>query len=108
MIPDPPILLTPWTPWPHRNLVKNAHLPGVYLLAQRDAAPPPHVDPLSQDIIYIGETTEGSLTRRWQQFHRIAYPSNPGASQYQEGINISIHGLIIVALSPSFTSFSFP
>lgn len=78
MTPDLPILFTPWAPWPHRDLVKNAHLPGVYLLAQRDTAPPPRVDPLSQDIIYIGETTEGSLTGRWQQFHRAAFQGKPG------------------------------
>ena len=80
MIKEPAITFAPWTNWPDRNLVKNAHLPGVYLLALFDSAPPRAVDPLSQDLVYIGETTDGSLMHRWQQFHRAAFEGKPGHS----------------------------
>ncbi len=80
MIKEPAISFTPWTRWADRNLVKNAHLPGVYLLAHWDDGPPSRVDPLSQEIVCIGETTEGSLMGRWQQFNRAAFEGKPGHS----------------------------
>lgn len=80
MIKEPPITFTPWTAWPDRNLVKNAHLPGVYLLALFDDAPPRGADPRSHDLVYIGETTDNSLMHRWQQFHRAAFEGKPGHS----------------------------
>src|SRR5215210_2804136 len=80
MIREQVMSFAPWTRWADRNLVKNAHLPGVYLLAHWDAAPPSRVDPLSQEIVYIGETTDQSLMGRWQQFHRAAFEGKPGHS----------------------------
>jgi hypothetical protein len=78
---EPPITFTPWTPWEDRNLLKNAHLPGVYLLAlveAGDTAPRTPVDPLSTDIVYIGEAADQTLRGRWQQFHRAAFEGKPG------------------------------
>jgi hypothetical protein len=83
MTKDPPITFTPWTIWADRNTLKNAHLPGVYLLARfddRDGGPPAQVDPLSADIVYIGEAADQSLMGRWQQFHRAAFEGKPGHS----------------------------
>lgn len=80
VLKEPAITFTPWTSWADRNLVRNAHLPGIYLLALFDAAPPRSVDPLSRDLVYIGETTDGSLLHRWQQFHRAAFQGKPGHS----------------------------
>ncbi|MEA2575315.1 MAG: hypothetical protein QOH93_2613 [Chloroflexia bacterium] len=80
MIKEPLITFTPWTSWPDRNLVKNAHLPGVYLLALFDDVPPRAADPLSRDLVYIGETADNSLMHRWQQFHRAAFEGKPGHS----------------------------
>jgi hypothetical protein len=75
---EPPVRFELWVPWREREQIKNAHLPGVYLLAHWTGAPPREVDPLAQEIIYIGETTEGSLLGRWQQFHRAAFEGKPG------------------------------
>jgi hypothetical protein len=80
MTKEPTIAFTPWTAWPDRNLLKNAHLPGVYLLALFDGVPPRDADPLSHDLVYIGATAEGSLMHRWQQFHRAAFEGKPGHS----------------------------
>jgi len=83
MTKDPPITFTPWTAWANRNTIKNAHLPGVYLLARfdgGDAGPPAQVDPLAEDIVYVGEAADQSLMGRWQQFHRAAFEGKPGHS----------------------------
>jgi hypothetical protein len=74
----PPVSFTPWTPWHSRNTIRNAHLPGIYLLAHWDAGPPSHVDSQAQAIVYIGETTDQSLLGRWQQFHRAVFDGKPG------------------------------
>jgi len=78
MTKPPAVSFTPWTPWQNRSLVRNAHLPGVYLLAHWDAGPPSAVDPQAQAIVYVGETTDQSLLGRWQQFHRAAFEGKPG------------------------------
>ena len=78
MTNEPPIRFTPWTHWPERNRAKNAHLPGVYLIARWEVAPPDKVDALAQAIVYVGEITEGSLMGRWQQFARAAFEGKPG------------------------------
>jgi hypothetical protein len=80
VIKEPPITFTPWTAWPDRKLVKNAHLPGVYLLALFDDAPPRNADSISRELVYIGATADNSLMHRWQQFHRAAFEGKPGHS----------------------------
>ena len=55
-------------------------MPGVYLLARFDAGPPAPTEPLSTDIVYIGEAADQSLMGRWQQFHRAAFEGKPGHS----------------------------
>jgi hypothetical protein len=76
-VKEPTVSFTPWAPWAERNAVKNAHLPGVYLLAHCNG-PPGRVDPLDYDIVYISSVTESSLMGRWQQFHRAAFEGKPG------------------------------
>ncbi|MFL5732837.1 MAG: hypothetical protein ACJ78Q_06515 [Chloroflexia bacterium] len=83
MTREPPIIFTSWTRWADHNQLKNAHLPGVYLLARFDDAETPpseRADPSSGDIVYIGEVVDQSLMGRWQQFHRAAFEGKPGHS----------------------------
>src|SRR4051812_39897919 len=79
-MPDPPIRFSPWTPWPTRQSIPNAHLPGVYLLARFDQPPLRRVDPLDAALVYIGEVSDSSLLGRWQQFQRAAFAGTPGHS----------------------------
>jgi len=103
MLKDPPIHFSPWTPWEERNLLKNAHLPGVYLLLHREGGPPSRVVPLDRDIIYIGETTDGSLVGRWQQFNRAAFQGRHGHSgglRYRETFGDEGEWLYVAAFVP--------
>lgn len=103
LLKEPPISFSPWTRWAERGAVKNAHLPGVYLLALFDEPPPRQVDPLLEDIIYVGETTEGSLLGRWQQFNRAAFEGKPGHSGgliYHETFGDTGENLYVAAFIP--------
>jgi hypothetical protein len=77
---EPKPIFTPWAHWSERGTVRNAHLPGVYLLAHWEHGPPGSIDPQAKMIAYIGEVTDSSLLGRWQQFHRAAFEGKPGHS----------------------------
>lgn len=104
---QPAISFTPWLPWDERNLVKNAHLPGIYLLAHWDYRAPSAVDPLARAIVYIGETTDSSLMGRWQQFHRAAFEGKPGHSggiAYNSSFGDGGETLYVAAFAPQSLS----
>lgn len=69
-----------WTPWAARFDVKGRECPGVYLMGRFDSTPPSIVEPISARVIYIGETCQQSLTKRWYQFHRSAFERKGGHS----------------------------
>jgi hypothetical protein len=69
-----------WTPWANRYAIENCQRPGVYLLGRFDTSPPGIVDPLSNCIVYIGETCSQGLENRWYQFARSAFQRKAGHS----------------------------
>ena len=69
-----------WTTWVQRHEIDLADAPGVYLLGRFDRPPPPEVNPLDQRVLYIGETAQQSLRRRWYQFERSAFQGKSGHS----------------------------
>src|SRR5437879_933083 len=62
-----------WTPWVDRDSIDDRGHPGVYLLGRFEASPPALVDSLAESILYIGETCDPTLAKRWYQFHRSAF-----------------------------------
>jgi len=70
-LPEDPVF-TDWVPWAKRNSIPGTDAPGVYVLAHFDSSPPKPSDPLSQDLVYIGETSGQTLRVRWRQFHTSA------------------------------------
>jgi hypothetical protein len=70
----------PWTRWSGRSSVANIEWPGVYLLARFRSLPPPEVDPLDANIVYVGETVSQTLSSRWWQFNRSAFEWKNGHS----------------------------
>jgi hypothetical protein len=46
------------------------------------------VDPLVQEVVYIGETCDRSLRQRWKEFHRSAFD---GKKEHSGGV--TYHGL---------------
>ena len=100
---DPPVSFSAWTHWSERNGVKNAHLPGVYMLAQWEEGPPGQVDPISQQIVYIGEMSDNSLMGRWQQFNRAAFEGKPGHTggvAYRDAFGDEGETLFVAAFVP--------
>lgn len=69
----PEIAFSSWIPWRDGDSLHGITLPGVYLLARFDMAPPGGASPEQREIIYIGETCRNSLRGRWRQFHRSAF-----------------------------------
>ena len=97
---EPPVVFSPWTRWAERAAIPNAHLPGVYLLALFDPAPPRRVDPLAEAMIYIGESTDNGLLRRLYQFGHSAFDGKPGHSGgvlYREAIGDTGESLYVAA-----------
>jgi hypothetical protein len=70
----------PWTPWAARYDIKDWEQPGVYLLGKFDSRPQVDVEPISSSVIYIGETCDQNLAKRWYQFNRSAFEQKPGHS----------------------------
>jgi hypothetical protein len=70
-----PIIFSPWIPWTKRHEIPKSDLPGVYLLA-RFSVPPLDInaDPISQQIVVIGQTRR-TLLKRWAEFHAAAFGS---------------------------------
>jgi hypothetical protein len=61
-----------WYRWNDRTQIDGCRLPGIYVLANWQRAPTQAANPLSQNVIYIGETCSQSLSSRWRQFDRSA------------------------------------
>lgn len=70
----------PWVHWDKRCSVADCHRPGIYLLRHFDHSPPSEVDPLEAPLIYVGETCDQSLEKRWYDFNRSAYLCKNGHS----------------------------
>jgi len=103
LIKEPALTWSRWTAWPERNEIKNAHLPGVYLLAQWEKAPPPGVNPLAGEIAYIGGVSDNSLSSRWQQFNRAAVEGKPGHTGgliYRDMYAGEVESLYVAAFAP--------
>ena|SRR3990170_8692849 len=62
----------PWLPWPRRRQSPGAQSPGLYLLAHFDSPPTNRVDPIAQQVIYVGQTASNSLQHRWTRFEKSA------------------------------------
>ncbi len=59
----------------------GVELPGVYLLARfKPRQVPGSVNPLDDNIVYVGETTRSFLRKRWYQFNRSAFEQKAGHS----------------------------
>ena len=69
-----------WVPWSERYDIRDSEKAGVYLLGRFAAPPPEGVEPLSESVIYIGETCDQTLAKRWYQFNRSAFEQKPGHS----------------------------
>ena len=65
---------------------KGANEPGMYLLAHFRNPPNGRAEPDEQEIIYIGETCDNILWRRWRQFDRAAFGNG---EQHGGGITYS-------------------
>ena len=72
------MIFSPWFKWEERSRVPNDNHPGVYALAHFDKAPRGRADPLSREIIDIGETTKGTIRSRLNYFHRAAFQGADG------------------------------
>lgn len=112
---------TPWAHWeqrfdlgvPRPDVVNKKGRPyklheygGVYLLAHfRAANVPKRVDPLDENIIYVGET--GLFSSRWRSFQRAAASADgrghSGAISYRNKYGVGLKkGLYLSALSTWF------
>lgn len=63
-----PIKLSKWIKWENKPEIE---FPGVYLLGLFEEAPT-ETNPTDERIVYIGETCENYLTKRWNNFDKSA------------------------------------
>ncbi|MEI7064070.1 hypothetical protein [Dickeya chrysanthemi] len=69
----------PWINLTKRQDIAEKHLPGVYMIAMGETAPADcHIT--DESIIYIGETTRQTLSKRIHQFAVSAFNEKPGHS----------------------------
>ncbi len=71
--------LNGWFRWDDAKGVRGARRPGVYLLAHFDT-PPSTIDRKDERIIYVGETCDQTLRKRWARFERSAFRNKGGHS----------------------------
>ncbi|MDL1898655.1 hypothetical protein FBQ82_20615 [Anaerolineae bacterium CFX7] len=76
----PEIVFSNWKLWSERARFDHLGEPGVYILARFEKSPREKANPLSKQVIYIGETCDQTLKQRWQQFHRAAFLGKHGHS----------------------------
>ena len=74
----PNIVFSSWARWADRTAIDNIDAPGIYILAQFKKQPAGNAEPQVQDIIYIGETCNQTLKKRWGSFHRAAFQGRKG------------------------------
>jgi hypothetical protein len=77
---SPKIRFSKWVKWDNREVLEDSDYPGVYLLAHFDIMPNEPADPITEQIIYIGETCNQNLQKRWYQFNRSAFEGKFGHS----------------------------
>lgn len=90
-----------WTAWTARSEIDGVNLPGVYLLGRFRSGVPGTVDAIAPEIIYIGETVNRTLTRRWYEFTRSAFEEKQGHSggwSYRERVGTTPRWLHVAAL----------
>lgn len=78
----PPIVFSPWTAWNKRVTIIGGNDPGVYLLARfarPNSVPRGNANPLTEKIVYIGETCS-YLRGRWHAFGYSAFQGKSGHS----------------------------
>jgi hypothetical protein len=71
---------TKWLPWSRRAHLPGTKYPGVYMIGHFATPPQGNPDPSSEEIIYIGQTTKGSLAGRWSKFDKSARTGRFGHS----------------------------
>ena len=97
----PKIVFSGWTRWADRTAIDNIDAPGIYILAQFKKPPIGNADPQVQDIIYIGETCDRTLKKRWDNFHHAAFQGikgiHSGGETYREIVNDNGDNLYVAA-----------
>jgi len=69
-----------WMKFSEYKKYEGRKFPGVYLVANFKRRPSGIPDPLSSNIVYIGETTKQDLSKRLYQFSRSAFSRKTGHS----------------------------
>jgi hypothetical protein len=80
LAPERKAEFSPWIPWHDRAAFEHRKLPGVYVIAYFESVPGGPADPLSEQVVYIGETCDRTLHVRWRQFHNSAFLKKRGHS----------------------------
>ena len=76
----PSIIFSKWTQWNKRTNINNVNSPGVYVLARFKRVPSGRANTNNKNIIYIGETCNQTLAKRWYQFNNSAFKDKAGHS----------------------------
>jgi len=76
----PQIKFSEWFQWNKRTEIKNIDFPGVYILAKFKEVPKGNADTNDKNIIYVGETCDQTLKKRWYQFNNSAFRDKSGHS----------------------------
>ena len=74
------VSLTNWVPFKELKNIQGMDNPGVYLLAHFEGRPAASNVSLSDNIVYIGETTRQALSSRLWQFAQSAFSRKSGHS----------------------------
>jgi hypothetical protein len=83
ILSDPEIRFSSWVTWEQRGVFAQLTIPGVYLLAHLATTLTGPADPLTREIVYVGET--GALHTRLGQFNTVAlagHGNHSGARAY--------------------------
>jgi len=95
------VVFSGWARWADRTAIDNIDAPGIYILAQFKKPPIGNADPQVQDIIYIGETCDRTLKKRWGNFHHAAFQGkkgiHSGGETYREILNDNGDNLYVAA-----------
>ena len=70
----PEIIFSEWYAWDDVKSIPCGHLPGLYIIARFDEKPKGLAQPLSQELIYIGETHGNSqnISKRLTKFFKAS------------------------------------
>ncbi len=104
---EPVIEFSRWRRWAERGNLKGSDRPGVYILARYPNptnVPSTLANSQAKEVLYIGETCNQSLKRRWYQFDRSADLGNgnhSGGNTYHSKIGDN-RDTLYVAVFPIF------